>query len=137
MSRLSARESPCRIRPAGSDDATAVAAIYNEAIARRAATFETEPRSTDDLRRRIEEDAVRHPVLVAGHDSRVIGWAAKARERGYWKLLSRVFPFNEASRALCRSAGLREVGTYEKHSRLDGQWLDVIIVERLIPENQV
>jgi phosphinothricin acetyltransferase len=26
--------------------------------------------------------------------------------------------------------------TYEKHSRLDGRWLDVVIVERLIPENQ-
>ena len=58
-----------------------------------------------------------------------------ARERGYWKLVSRVFPFNAGSRALCRSCGFREVGIYEKHGRLDGEWLDVIIVERLIPEN--
>jgi L-amino acid N-acyltransferase YncA len=58
-----------------------------------------------------------------------------ARERGYWKLLSRVFPFNAASRALCRACGFREVGTYEKHARLDGQWTDVVIVERLIAEN--
>ena len=58
-----------------------------------------------------------------------------ARERGYWKLISRVFPFNAGSRALCRSCGFREVGVYEKHGRLDGKWLDVIIVERLIPEN--
>jgi L-amino acid N-acyltransferase YncA len=58
-----------------------------------------------------------------------------ARDRGYWKLVSRIFPFNAASRALCKSCGFREVGVYEKHGRLDGQWLDVIIVERLIPEN--
>lgn len=58
-----------------------------------------------------------------------------ARERGAWKLVSRVFPFNHASRAACRAVGFREVGTYEKHARLDGQWLDVVIVERLIPEN--
>lgn len=58
-----------------------------------------------------------------------------ARERGYWKLVSRIFPFNAGSRALCRSCGFREVGTYEKHGRLDGEWLDVVIVERLIPEN--
>ena len=58
-----------------------------------------------------------------------------ARERGYWKLVSRVFPRNSGSRALCRSCGFREVGLYEKHGRLDGEWLDVIIVERLIPEN--
>jgi phosphinothricin acetyltransferase len=58
-----------------------------------------------------------------------------ARDRGYWKLVSRIFTFNTASRALCRSCGFREVGVYEKHGRLDGQWLDVVIVERLIPEN--
>jgi phosphinothricin acetyltransferase len=61
---------------------------------------------------------------------------AEAKRRGYWKLLSRVFPFNTASLALCRAAGFREVGTYEKHGCLEGRWLDVVIVERLIPENQ-
>jgi L-amino acid N-acyltransferase YncA len=59
----------------------------------------------------------------------------RARERGYWKLVSRIFPSNEGSRALCRACGFREVGLYEKHGRLDGRWLDVVIVERLIPEN--
>jgi L-amino acid N-acyltransferase YncA len=58
-----------------------------------------------------------------------------ARERGYWKLVSRIFPFNTGSRALCRACGFREVGTYEKHGRLGGEWRDVVIVERLIPEN--
>ena len=58
-----------------------------------------------------------------------------ARERGYWKLVSRIFPFNAGSRALCRACGFREVGVYEKHGRLDGRWLDVVIVERVIPEN--
>jgi L-amino acid N-acyltransferase YncA len=62
---------------------------------------------------------------------------AAARERGYWKLLSRIFTFNAASRALCRAAGFREVGVYEKHGQLDGRWLDVVIVERLIEENLV
>ena len=59
---------------------------------------------------------------------------AEAARHGYWKLLSRVFCFNTASRALCRACGFREVGIYEKHGRLDGKWLDVVIVERLIPE---
>jgi L-amino acid N-acyltransferase YncA len=60
----------------------------------------------------------------------------EAARLGYWKLVSRIFPFNTASLALCRSCGFRVVGTYEKHGRLDGRWLDVVIVERLIPENQ-
>ncbi len=60
----------------------------------------------------------------------------KAAERaGFWKLVSRVFPENAASRALLRSVGFREVGVYEKHGKLDGVWRDVVIVERLIPAN--
>jgi len=54
---------------------------------------------------------------------------------GLWKLLSRIFTFNEVSRALCRKHGFREVGVYEKHARLDRRWLDVVIVERLISAN--
>lgn len=60
----------------------------------------------------------------------------EARRLGYWKLVSRVFLFNESSRALCRQAGFREVGVYERHARLDDRWLDVVIVERLLVENQ-
>jgi L-amino acid N-acyltransferase YncA len=60
---------------------------------------------------------------------------SEAERLGLWKLLSRIFPFNAASRALCRKHGFREVGVYEKHARLDGRWLDVVVVERLIPSN--
>jgi phosphinothricin acetyltransferase len=52
-----------------------------------------------------------------------------------WKLVSRIFVENTASRKLMASVGFREVGIYEKHAQLDGQWRDVVIVERLIPEN--
>jgi phosphinothricin acetyltransferase len=59
-----------------------------------------------------------------------------ARAAGFWKLLSRVFVENAASRGLLASLGFREVGVYEKHARLDGRWRDVVIVEKLLPENQ-
>jgi phosphinothricin acetyltransferase len=59
----------------------------------------------------------------------------EARRLGYWKILGRIFAFNVASRNLCRSCGFREVGTYEKHGKLDGKWVDMVIVERLIHEN--
>ncbi|MBD0382065.1 N-acetyltransferase family protein [Paenibacillus sp. WST5] len=54
---------------------------------------------------------------------------------GYWKLVSRIFDFNHASRKLCQSCGFREVGVYEKHGKLDGRWIDCVIVERVIQEN--
>jgi len=54
---------------------------------------------------------------------------------GIWKLVSRVFVENAASRRLLTAVGFREVGTYRNHAKLDGRWRDVVIVERLIPEN--
>ncbi|HEX3456250.1 MAG TPA: arsinothricin resistance N-acetyltransferase ArsN1 family A [Gaiellaceae bacterium] len=57
---------------------------------------------------------------------------AEAEGRGYWKLVSRIFPENEASLALCRSLGFREVGTYRRHAKLDGVWRDTVIVELLL-----
>jgi L-amino acid N-acyltransferase YncA len=56
-----------------------------------------------------------------------------AEAAGFWKLVSRVFPQNTASRALLRATGFREVGVYEKHGQLDGVWYDTVIVERLLP----
>ncbi len=58
-----------------------------------------------------------------------------ARGSGYWKLVSRIFPENEASLRLLRRMGFREVGLYEKHGKLDGVWRDVVIMELLIPQN--
>ena len=54
--------------------------------------------------------------------------------KGFWKLVSRVFADNDASRAFHRRLGFREVGVYERHGRLDGAWKDCVIVERLIGE---
>lgn len=49
---------------------------------------------------------------------------AAARDAGFWKLVSRVFVENHASRALLKRMGFREVGVYEKHARLHGVWRD-------------
>jgi L-amino acid N-acyltransferase YncA len=59
---------------------------------------------------------------------------AECEARGYWKLVSRIFPENEASLALCRSLGFREVGVYRRHAKLRGEWRDTVIVELLIGE---
>jgi phosphinothricin acetyltransferase len=159
-------------RPATPDDAAAIAAIYNQGIEDRVATFETRGRTADDVRAWFTG---RHPiVVVADEQARVVAFAATfpyrtrpcyagvaetsvyvartargrgagrvalqalidaARNAGFWKLLSRIFPENHASRALVRSVGFREVGVYERHGQLDGKWRDVVIVEFVIREN--
>lgn len=60
---------------------------------------------------------------------------AAAREAGFWKLVSRIFPENVSSLQLMKSLGFREVGTYYKHAKLDGQWRNVVIVEKLLIDN--
>ena len=155
-------------RLATPQDAPFLAAIYNEGIEDRVATFETRPRTGDDVRGWFDG---RHPIVVVEHDGRIVAFAStstyrprdcyagiaevsvyvardfrrlgagrvaltelidQARAQGFWKLVSRVFPENGASRALIRSLGFREVGVYEKHGQLDGAWRDVVIVERLL-----
>jgi phosphinothricin acetyltransferase len=53
-------------------------------------------------------------------------------ERGFWKIVSRIFPENTASLALHERCGFRVVGVYERHGKLEGQWRDCVIVERLL-----
>jgi L-amino acid N-acyltransferase YncA len=56
----------------------------------------------------------------------------EAERRGFWKLVSRIFPENLASRRLCAALGFREVGVYRRHGQLEGRWMDCVIVERLL-----
>jgi phosphinothricin acetyltransferase len=60
--------------------------------------------------------------------------AEEAQRRGYYKLLSRIFPENGASLAIARACGFREVGVHRRHGKLDGEWKDTVVVELLLGE---
>ena len=60
------------------------------------------------------------------------GLFAAYAERGFWKLVSRIFPENAASLTLHERAGFRVVGVYRRHGKLDGAWRDCVIVEKLL-----
>jgi phosphinothricin acetyltransferase len=82
-----------------------------------------------------------HGVYVAPHARRrgvglalLEALAEAAEAAGYHKLTSRVFTTNAASLALHRAAGFTEVGIQRRHGRLDGQWKDTMLVERLLGE---
>jgi L-amino acid N-acyltransferase YncA len=55
-----------------------------------------------------------------------------AERAGLHKLTSRVFSTNHASLATHRAAGFYEVGVQPRHGRLDGEWKDCVLVERLL-----
>ena len=81
-------------------------------------------------------------TLYVGRDARRSGTgrallAALAEEcerRGYYKLVGKIFTTNGPSIALVRASGWRDVGTHERHGRLDGEWRDVLVVELLLGE---
>ena len=56
----------------------------------------------------------------------------ESERHGLYKLTSRVFTDNHPSRAAHRAAGFEEVGVQRRHGRLDGQWKDCVLVERLL-----
>ena len=62
----------------------------------------------------------------------LIALAEEAERRGYHKLDGKIFTSNEPSIALVKSCGWREVGVHRHHGRLDGEWKDVLAVERLL-----
>ncbi len=57
---------------------------------------------------------------------------ADAERAGLWKLLSLILTTNAASIALAHHCGFRDVGVQRRHAQLDGEWRDVLLVERLI-----
>ena len=54
------------------------------------------------------------------------------REIGFHKLVLAGFPTNAASVALYSRLGFREVGVYREQGVLDGRWVDVLLMERLL-----
>jgi L-amino acid N-acyltransferase YncA len=54
------------------------------------------------------------------------------REIGFHKLVLAGFPWNAASVALYRRLHFREVGLYREQGILDGGWVDVLLMERLL-----
>ena len=57
---------------------------------------------------------------------------ARARALGYHKLVLAAFPWNEGGMRAYRRAGFREVGIYREQGRLDGRWVDTIVMEKIL-----
>lgn len=162
------RDDTLTIRPGRSEDAAAVADIYNAGIAERVATFETRPRAAAELEAWATDG---RPFIVAERGASVLGWAraaaysdrcvydgvgehavyvsrdargeglgrrllvelcAESERHGLYKLTSRLFTDNLASRRAHRAAGFVEVGVQRRHGQLDGEWKDCVVVERLL-----
>ncbi len=57
---------------------------------------------------------------------------ALAKTLGYHKMVLATFPYNETGVSLYKKMGFAPVGVYHEQGRLDGRWVDVLIMERLL-----
>ena len=55
-----------------------------------------------------------------------------ARDVGYHKLVLSAFPTNIGGMSLYQKFGFRTVGIYKEQGKLDDQWVDTIIMEKLL-----
>ena len=157
------------IRVAEAGDAAAIAAIHNQGVEDRIATFRADPRPPADVQATIESG---RPLIVAEREGRVVGWAGvspyddgsdwyagigeagvyvereargtgagrallqaleeAAEARGHYKLIARIFTTNGPSLRLFETSGYARVGTHRRHGRLDGEWKDVVVLEKLL-----
>ena len=56
----------------------------------------------------------------------------RARQVGYHKLVLAAFAFNTAGMRLYQRHGFQTVGTYHEQGLLDGQWVDVTVMEKIL-----
>ena len=53
--------------------------IYNQALLKTVATFDTEPKTIEEQRSWFEQHDSQYPIMVAELDGRVVGWASLSR----------------------------------------------------------
>ena len=64
------------VRLARLEDAPAITTIYNQGIEERNATFETEPRTVEQVIAQLTEKGERYPTVVVERDGQVVAWAS-------------------------------------------------------------
>ncbi|MDF2791995.1 MAG: family acetyltransferase [Neobacillus sp.] len=55
-----------------------------------------------------------------------------AKENGFHKMVLFTFPFNQSGQGLYKKTGFREVGVFKNQGILDGKFVDVMAMEKLL-----
>lgn len=159
------------IRKACEADLESILTIYNQGVADRIATLETEEKDYLYMSKWFHEHQGRYQVLIAEIDDTIIGWASLNRysnrcaydgvadlsiyiERSYrgkgtgkallqeleqiarlnqfHKIVLFTFPFNILGQGLYKKCGYREVGVFQNQGILDGKFVDVMAMEKVL-----
>jgi L-amino acid N-acyltransferase YncA len=119
-----------RTRPATPADAAAIAEIYSQGIEDRVATFETRPRSADDVRAWFDGN---HPIVVVEDGGQLVAFASTStyRPRECYAGIAE-FSVYTARAARGRGAGRLAMRALIEAAEAAGFWK---LVSRVFPEN--
>ena len=90
------------------------------------------PTSTRECYRGVAESSIYIDTAIAGRGlgkQPLAHQVDAALEAGFWTLQTSIFPEYEASLAIHRKAGFRDVGRRERIAQLHGIWCDTILLE--------
>lgn len=120
-------------RRARIEDAAAITRIYNQGIAERIATFETEPRTTEQIAALLSERGDRYPTIVVEDAGAVVAfaWASAYRARSCYDGVADHGVY-VAHGARGRGAGLVALTALAETYTQLGFWK---LLSRIFPEN--
>ena len=68
-----------KIRKATINDIPGITKIYNEAVQKTVATFDTEAKTIDEQKKWFQTHGSKNPIIVAEQDKKIVGWAALSK----------------------------------------------------------
>ena len=68
-----------KLRLANIEDIDSVTEIYNEAIFKTNATFDTEPKKIDDQIKWFKDHGPNNPIIIAEYNNKIVGWASLSK----------------------------------------------------------
>jgi L-amino acid N-acyltransferase YncA len=68
-----------KLRSARREDLDSITEIYNEAIIKTVATFDTEPKTYEDQKKWFDDHESKNPILVAELNGVIVGWASLSK----------------------------------------------------------
>ncbi|MGO4106581.1 GNAT family N-acetyltransferase [Paenibacillus sp. YAF4_2] len=115
------------VRHATSMDIPGILTIYNQGIRDRIATLEVEPKDISYMEGWFREhrgQGIGSMLLTELEET--------ASLIGFYKIVLFTFPFNSLGQSLYRKKGYREVGIFYKQGMIDGNFVDVMAMEKIL-----
>jgi phosphinothricin acetyltransferase len=107
-----------KIRKATINDLQGITKIYNEAIEKTVATFDTQPKTMKEQKKWFEDHGSKNPILVVEENNDIVGWAALSKYS-----------------TKCAYSDFAEISLYIKEDR-QGEGIGKQLIKKIVDEGE-